>query len=100
MQDAVVKLVGLGKFPSYEDKDVSREIVEQYEAAIRAISRPVSDEEAIALCRLFGPDDFFGMAWTVLHSVETARGWPIAEALAAANDPWREALSHRLRNVE
>jgi hypothetical protein len=32
----------------------------------------VSGEEAGALARLFGPDDCFGLAWTLVHLIESA----------------------------
>lgn len=38
-----------------------------------AIAPPVTADEARALSACFGPDDCFGVAWTLLHLIETAR---------------------------
>jgi hypothetical protein len=46
---------------------------------LEKITKPVSDEEAQALLDPFGPDDCFGMAWTVLHMIETAPSSSTAE---------------------
>ncbi|MGA5118334.1 hypothetical protein [Streptomyces pseudogriseolus] len=39
-----------------------------------AISRPLSLAEAEALAGCFGPDDCYGLAWTMAHLIETAPG--------------------------
>ncbi|MEU2400730.1 hypothetical protein ABZ764_22475 [Streptomyces pseudogriseolus] len=39
-----------------------------------AIPRPLSLAEAEALAGCFGPDDCYGLAWTMAHLIETAPG--------------------------
>ena len=94
MQEAIAGLVGLGEFPA---SDVaSEEVIAQYECLLEKVQAPVSDADARALCTLLGPDDCFGLAWTLLHLVESAPGWPIASALIKVSNPWQEILRGRL----
>lgn len=70
----VAELVSMGPLPASnvaEEEDLNRR-----EAALKAIPRPVSDEEALTLMSTFGPDECFGLAWTLLHLIETAPGRP------------------------
>ena len=71
MRKEVVALVELGKIP---ESTASVDAVENFEATLRKITPPLNDDEAEMLIELFSPqcDDGFGMAWTVLHLVETS----------------------------
>jgi len=64
------------------------EVIKAQEMLLRSIKAPVSDDEAKCLTKLFGSDDYFGLAWTVLHLVESAPGWPIEECLRDASNEW------------
>ncbi|MEV6924334.1 hypothetical protein AB0M46_07485 [Dactylosporangium sp. NPDC051485] len=71
----VREFLRLGPLPSEEDGDDSDEAIEVIEAverALHAIAKPVTQEEAEALIEAFGPDTCFGLAWTLLHLVESA----------------------------
>lgn len=55
-----------------------------WEAALRRLDAPATDDEAEALLDVLPADEgsaFGGLAWTVLHFIETASGWPLREAL-------------------
>jgi hypothetical protein len=52
-------------------------------------------DEAKALVELFGADDCFGLAWTLLHVIETAPGWPILDALGDTENQWIARLKQR-----
>ena len=70
----VAELLSMGPLPASDvatEEDLNRR-----EAALKAISRPVSDEEALVLMSAFGTDECFGLAWTLLHLIETAPGKP------------------------
>ena len=69
--------------------------LEEYQRLLNAISQPVSDEEAEALARLFGPDDCFGLAWTLVHLIESAPGWPLVDRLPAIDNEWIVLLRDR-----
>ncbi len=67
VREQVSKLSELGPFPS--SAGASPDQVLKYQPLIEQIARPLEDDEAKALLDLFGPDDFFGLAWTVLHLI-------------------------------
>jgi len=69
MRIAVQELLALGPLPASDDASVEQ--LKRIEAAIKGIARPVAQDEATALAKLFGPDDCFGLAWSLLHLIET-----------------------------
>jgi hypothetical protein len=90
-------LVALGPLP---DSDIAEvEQVQRFQDAIEKISAPVTPEEAGALLSVFGPDECFGLAWAVLHLVESAPGGiPIKERPSDDDNEWVRRLwarSHR-----
>jgi hypothetical protein len=93
MREEVIALVALGRLPAEHDA-VAVEIG-RHERALKAIRRPVTDDEARNLLKVFGPDDSFGLAWSLLHLVETAPGWPLRDAIAEAPAIWAEELKKR-----
>lgn len=93
MQSAVLDLMKLGPLPSSAGPDVS--LIEEIETKLKNVQTPVSDEDACSLVKLFGPDDCFGLAWTLLHLIETAPGWPIEDALANVANEWIKRLQER-----
>ncbi len=93
MQASVEALVQLGPLPSSGNPDVAK--LEKFQCLLTQIEQPISDDEARALVKLFGPDDCFGMAWTLLHIIETAPGWPLYDALSGARNEWVETLKKR-----
>src|SRR6478609_7137409 len=95
MQQAIEALVRLGPFPSHFTATPSQ--VQAIEEQLSQITSPISDEDACALVKLFGPDDCFGMEWTLLHLIETAPGWPIASALQDLSGEWIDLLRERAR---
>jgi hypothetical protein len=66
----VAELLSMGPLPA--SNVATEEDLNRREAALKAISRPVSYEEALALMSAFGTDECFGLAWTLLHLIETA----------------------------
>ena len=82
-----------GRFPA--SGDVGEKAVAEYEELLSRVAAPVTDDEARKLTGLFGPDDFFGMAWTVLHLIESAPGWPIRDCLRDLGNRWIETLRDR-----
>ncbi|MFG2820831.1 hypothetical protein ACGFX4_15550 [Kitasatospora sp. NPDC048365] len=90
----VAEFIALGKLPA-EDDDRPDEVVEaaidQAADLLGRIARPVTDEEAHALAECFGEDLCFGVAWTLLHTIETA---PHArEDQPEAARRWRDGLT-------
>ena len=70
MRPEVNALIQLGPLPMSTDAGVAE--LKQIEAALHALKPPLSSQEASSLLPLFGPDDCFGLAWTMLNLVETA----------------------------
>ena len=93
MQPAVERLVQIGLLPT---SDVATApTLQELEALLAKVQTPISDSEARALVRLFGPDDCFGLAWSLLHLIETSPGWPIADALDGLHGEWIDRLRER-----
>lgn len=89
MQEAVVKLVELGPMPQTAGVDINRVDpfkIKLYEQLLTEIHTPVTDEEAVALLSMFGPDDCFGMSWSLVHIIETAPGWLTIGSTLPADD--------------
>ncbi len=91
----VSDFASLGPLP---DENADEAVIAAHQRCLSQIESPVSDEEAELLIRLFGPDDCYGLAWTLLHLVESAPGGtPLtAEPDHTANE-WLRRLWQRSR---
>ncbi|MDK0517676.1 hypothetical protein [Streptomyces sp. ML-6] len=93
MRPEVQTFVADGPLP---DWDASEEEIDRRERQLRTISRPVTSEEAAALATCFGPDDCYGVAWTLVHLIETAPGpVPPWEDPGPEAGDWAEVLRGR-----
>jgi hypothetical protein len=97
LRPEVARLLDMGPLPDSATaaKDSTR--LEEYQRLIDGIRKPVSDEEAQALAALFGPDDCFGLAWSLVHLIESSPGWPPAELLPDVDNEWTRLLVDRAR---
>lgn len=93
MQQAVRELLGLGRLP--DPRGATAPVIEAFDKLLSNVQTPVTDDEACALLQLFGDGDCFGLAWTVLHLIETAPGWPVREALDGLKGEWITRLRER-----
>jgi hypothetical protein len=93
MEQAISALLVLGPLPSSTAAAVPT--MQAFEEQLSKVQMPITDEEACALVRLFGPDDCLGLAWTLLHLIETAPGWPVDSALAGLEGEWIDRLRER-----
>ena len=95
----VQELADLGRFPLEEGS--SEEQVAVHERALPKILGPVSDEEARVLVGLFPEKgSTFGLAWQLVHLIETAPGWPLADVLdGASTNEWIAHLRQTARNT-
>jgi hypothetical protein len=57
------------------------------------IEHPLSDHEASLMATVFGPDNGFSLAWTMLHMIETAPAAVTAEY--GGNGDWVDLLRNR-----
>jgi hypothetical protein len=86
MRKAVEDFIALGPLP--ESSAVSESDLDRRVALLNAISRPVTDEEALALAQSFGPDECFGVAWSLLHLIETAPSHPRPPSAVFERSGW------------
>lgn len=93
MQTAIEDLVSLGPLPS--STAATAATVQAFEGQLSKVQTPVSDDEARALAKLFGPDDCFGLAWTLLHLIETSPHWPLRDVLDGLAGEWIDRLRER-----
>lgn len=98
MRPEVQAFVADGPLPGWDaDEDEIDRRVKQLEA----ISEPVTTDEAQALAGCFGPDDCYGVAWTLLHLIETGPGpLPAVQLPGPDTDEWQHTLWNRWGNPE
>lgn len=96
VRETVRDLFLLGPFPS-EDA-IDQEDIKERERLLHQITAPVSDEEARLLSNCFGVDDCYGLAWTLLHLVESAPNFRIDTEPPADASEWIRRLWRRHRN--
>ncbi|GLW89624.1 hypothetical protein Aglo03_04400 [Actinokineospora globicatena] len=93
MRPEVRDLVDAGSFP---DEDANEESIERTQLLLERVAAPVTDEEAQALATIFGPDNCYGLSWTLLHLVETAPGAHTAHYPTHPKNLWRDLLNNRV----
>src|SRR6476660_2866509 len=100
LRQEVRELIALGPLPVEETADAER--VDRYADLLAEVVPPVTDEEACTLVGLFGPDEMdscYGVAWTLLHLIESAPGWPLEDCLHAASNGWVQYLRQRVEHA-
>ena len=98
MQDAVRRLQTLG--PVRTENENNERWWRDWVAALDELKAPVTDEEAVALARLFSDCEDRSTYFTLVHAIETAPGWPIAEILNSSGNNWINVLKIRWENYE
>lgn len=93
----VEEFVSLGPLPDWNADEAT---IARHQEALMKITRPVSDDEAALLVGMFGPDDCYGLAWALLHLIESAPGGiPVKSEPSPSDNEWVRLLwdrSHRL----
>lgn len=85
--------VELGPLP---ERHADEAMVSRHARQLLAIEPPVTDQEASKLIRCFGTDDCFGLAWTLLHLIETApSGAPVVAEPTDDDNEWVRLLWDR-----
>ena len=96
MRTEMVELCKQGAFPHSAASSVEQ--VETYERLLGSITPPVTDDEARELVKLFGPDDYYGLAWTLIHLTESSPSWPIKDCLKEDSNQLIAILQNRIGN--
>lgn len=89
----IFNLYKISPLPSEENS--TPESIRPYEELVRAIIPAIRDEEAGLLVKVFGEDDCFGLASSLVQRIETAPNWPIFELLTNIENPWIVELIRR-----
>ncbi|MFH8714115.1 hypothetical protein OHB11_18800 [Streptomyces zaomyceticus] len=95
MRPEVQTFLAEGPLP---DWDGSEEEIDRRDQQLRAIARPVTGEEARALVSCFGPDDCYGMAWSLLHLIESGPNPVLAVDPGPDSNEWHQRLYLRAVN--
>lgn len=93
MRACVADLAGMGQLPPESGASLAQ--VQAFEAAIQRVQPPLQDSEAEVLLALFGEDGCFGLAWSLVHLIESAPGWPLEDARLRLSNPWIKLLLER-----
>ncbi|WP_448318216.1 hypothetical protein [Streptomyces sp. CO7] len=96
MRPEVQAFVDAGPLP---DEDAAEEEIQQRTDEFLAIARPVTGEEARALLACFGPDDCYGVAWSLLHLIETGPNPVLTVRPAPDANEWHHRLFDRAVNA-
>ncbi|MGW4470902.1 hypothetical protein ACWENQ_14620 [Nonomuraea sp. NPDC004354] len=95
MRPEVQAFIADGPLP---DWDAEEEQIDRRDRQLRAILAPVTAEEAKALAACFGPDDCYGVSWTLLHLIETGPNPVLTARPAADANEWHQRLWIRAVN--
>ncbi|WP_198676998.1 hypothetical protein [Streptomyces atratus] len=80
------------------DWDASEGEIDRRENQLKEISGPVTADEAKALVACFGPDDCYGVAWSLLHLIETGPNPVLTTQPALEANEWHHTLWTRAVN--
>jgi hypothetical protein len=86
-------LAALGTMPP-ESQDEA--LWARWHQVVEALPAPATDEEARAAASALPSDDStgFGLAWGLVHFIESAPGWPLSDVVAG-DGPWLSFLRDR-----
>jgi hypothetical protein len=98
IQPPIKRLLKLGVLPPESNCDPQH--LNEWQATLEAVATPVSRSEAKVLCSLFGEDDCFGLAWSLLHKVETNEELSEDDLYAMQRNEWIDLLIRRQANAD
>ncbi len=93
IRDEVAAFLAIAPLPPSNQAD--QEQLERLTELLMKISFPVTREEAIQLATAFGPDECFGLAWTLVHLIESAPGGAPLDAIPDTDNEWITLLRDR-----
>jgi len=102
VREVVAALAALGPLPTELEAMASGEPLEAWEQLAGQVFKPLSDQEARLLAASFPSDgwDAYGIAWTLVHLLETAPAWRGGSLLHLVPGYWREVVAARLHAAD
>lgn len=92
MRQSVRSFVAAGVLP---DEHSGADEIRVREEQLAAITPPLTEKEARAMLTCFGPDDCYGLAWTMVHLIESC-GTDIVDEMPSEHVlPWLYMLWNR-----
>ena len=98
MQKAIQTMVALGPMPSALEFTGDPDEISVWHDLLLQVQEPISDEEALALSGLFGPDSCFGLAHILVRILEKSPRWPVPGAFDHMHPEWSGPMMSRIRN--
>ncbi len=96
MRTEVNELVALGPMPCSQAEE---EKIKAFEAALLKLELPLTSVESTALLSSFGDDDCFGLAWTLIHAIESSPEFKLNCMPPADANKWLVLLWERQCNT-
>jgi hypothetical protein len=95
----VQSIIALGKLPAESTGDSPEigELVRKFETQIRQLQAPASLDEANGLLSVLGGDECYGLAWAIVHFIESAPDWVRGANLETVSPFWQEILDGRIQ---
>ena len=102
--EGILQLRRLGRLPAESDPDPGDDYYVEFDNALSQVGGPLTlaDGEALAALLPADGDTAFGLAWGIVHLIETLEGnrKAYSRVLDSAPRPWRKILLIRLRNKD
>ena len=102
--EGILQLKRLGRLPAESDPDPGDDYYVEFDNTLSQVGGPLTlaDGEALAALLPADGDTAFGLAWGIVHLIETLEGnrKAYSRVLDSAPRPWREILLIRLRNKD
>jgi len=92
VRNEVIEFSQLGALPDGDNEEAD---IALFETRLQNVTPPVNDEEAAMLAHSFGRDDCFGLAWSLLHLIETAPTSPAVSNPDVSDNCWVQLLLQR-----
>ena len=91
--EIVDKLVDVGRLPASDRVD--KDYLESFQALLREIDGDLDKSDSIRILQLLGPDDCFGLAWSIVHIAENCSEWPFFSEMSGVDPGWVRILEER-----
>ncbi|MEO8553659.1 MAG: hypothetical protein ABI678_26980 [Kofleriaceae bacterium] len=76
------------------------DVLERLDKALHWIPSPVTTEEAKLLLQAFGSDGCFGLAWSLIHLIESAPVSPLDTKPGDLENEWVRYLWERMQRAK